>query len=73
MFLVEKGILPREQLVSVEHDLKQIASRAVAGEAASLALVTFQARAAKLGFATEVEATLARSPLVNEARKMTRA
>jgi hypothetical protein len=71
MFLVEKTILPREQLASVERDQKEIAQRAAASEAASLAWLTFRARVAKLGLATPaaMEAPLARSPLVIQAQK----
>jgi hypothetical protein len=69
MFLVEKTILPREQLAPVETDLRQIAERASAGEAASLAWLTFRARAARQGINGAPEATLARSPLVLQAQK----
>lgn len=69
MFLAEKTILPREQLAPVERDLKETAQRAAGSEAASLAWLTFRARGAKLGFATPVDAPLARSPLVIQAQK----
>jgi hypothetical protein len=45
-----------------------VAGRAAQGEAASLAFLTLQARAVKLGLAAPPEAVLARSPLVQEAR-----
>lgn len=64
LFLVEKTILPREQLAPVEQDSQAIAQRAAGSEAASLAALTFRARAAKLGFTPVAEAPLARSPLV---------
>jgi hypothetical protein len=69
LFLVEKNILPREQLAPAESDLKQIGERAAAGEAASLAFLTFGARAAKLGLTIATNAPLARSPLVLQAQK----
>lgn len=68
-FLVEKTILPREQLAPVEQDLKGTAQRASGSEAASLAWLTFRARVAKFGLAMPAEATLARSPLVIQAQK----
>jgi hypothetical protein len=69
MFLVEKTILPREQLPPVEKDMKDIAQRAPTSEAASLAWLTYRARATKLGMETPGEPTLARSPLVIQAQK----
>lgn len=68
LFLVEKGVLPREQLSSVAADLTSVAQRAAGGEGASLACVTLRARAARLGFEAGAEPMLARSPLVGEAR-----
>ena len=69
MFLVEKTILPREQLAPVEKDIADLAQRAASSEAASLAWLTFRARAAKLGIAVPGETLLARSPLVIQAQK----
>jgi hypothetical protein len=69
VFLVEKTILPREQLAPVERDLNETAQRAAGSEAASLAWLTFRARVGKLGLATPAEARLARSPLVIQAQK----
>ncbi|MGH7944799.1 MAG: hypothetical protein ACREH8_08780 [Opitutaceae bacterium] len=70
LFLLEKTILAREQLASVEEDVKQVTGRAAASEAASLASLTFRSRAARLGFATAPEPALAaRSPLVLQAQK----
>lgn len=68
LFLVEKSLLPREQLAPVETDLQQIGQRAASGEAASLAFLTLRARAVKLGLAPAVDAPLARSPLVLQAQ-----
>jgi hypothetical protein len=69
LFLVEKSILPASQLPPVADDLGAVAQRAAQSEAASLAFLTLQARAVKLGLAAPVEATLARSPLVAQAQK----
>ncbi|MBM3851559.1 MAG: hypothetical protein FJ399_00225 [Verrucomicrobia bacterium] len=68
LFLVEKTILPVDQLAPVEEDLRQVAQRATQGEAASLAFLSLRARAVKLGLAQPLEAALVRSPLVNAAR-----
>lgn len=69
MFLVEKTILPREQLAPVEKDMTDVAQRASVSEAASLAWLTFRARAARLGLPVPGETSLARSPLVIQAQK----
>lgn len=69
LFLVEKTILPREQLAPVEQDSNAMAQRAAGGEAASLASLTFRTRAAKLGYEVLAPATLARSPLVIQAQQ----
>ncbi len=68
LFLVEKGVLPKDQIAPVATDLKRLADRGAASEAAALAFLTFRARAARLGFEAGIEPPLARSPLVNEAR-----
>jgi len=70
LFLVEKGVLPKEQIAPVGPDLKNLADRGAANEASALAFLTFRARAARLGFDASMEPPLARSPLVNEARKV---
>jgi hypothetical protein len=69
LFLVEKTILPREQLAPVEQDLNAVAQRAASSEAASLAALTFRARAARIGIAAAPGGALARSPLVMQAQK----
>jgi hypothetical protein len=69
LFLVDKSILPANQLPPVAGDLSAVAQRAAQSEAASLAFLTLQARAVRLGLAAPVEATLARSPLVAQAQK----
>ena len=68
LFLVEKNILPREQLAPVERDLNETAQRAAGSEAASLAALTFRARAAALGFEVPPMPSLSRSPLVIQAQ-----
>jgi len=70
LFLVEKGVLPKEQIAPVAPDLKHLADRGASSEAAALAFLTFRARAARLGFDAGIEPPLARSPLVSEARKV---
>ncbi|MBL9199507.1 MAG: hypothetical protein JNL39_03330 [Opitutaceae bacterium] len=67
LFLVGKGILPREQLAPVAEDLRLAAARAAAGEIASLAFLTLRERASQLGFDPAPEAALARSALVDGA------
>ena len=57
-------------MAPVEADLKEVASRAAGGEAASLAFLTLRARAAKTetaAAALAADAPLARSPLVTQA------
>jgi hypothetical protein len=68
LFLVEKNVVSADQLSSVETDLKGAAERASSSEAASLAFLTMNARARKLGLGAAPAATLARSPLVNAAQ-----
>lgn len=68
LFLADKNVVPGSTLPPVEADLQQVAARAATGEAASLAFLTLQARAAKLGLGTVAEPVLARSPLVNAAK-----
>ena len=69
LFLAEKNILPPSCLRPVAEDLAAAAARAPQSEAASLAFLTLQARAAKLGIMEPSEVPLARSPLVQEARR----
>jgi hypothetical protein len=70
LFLLEKTILGREQLVPVETDATQIGQRAAAGESASLAALTFRSRAKRVGYDVPPEPALARSPLVSQALKI---
>jgi hypothetical protein len=70
LFLVDKAILPREQIASVDDDMKHLAQRAAGSEAASLAYLTARMRVAKLGLTTTIEAPLARSPLVQQASRV---
>lgn len=67
LFLVEKNVLPRELLAPVGDDLRAAGQRAAASEAASLAFLTLQMRAATLGVPPPDGVTLARSPLVTQA------
>lgn len=69
LFLVEKTILPRDQIRPAEPELRQAAERAAASEAASFAYLTLRARAARLGTAVPPDGALARSPLVLQAQK----
>ena len=69
LFLAEKAILARDQLAPIDADLREAAQRAPTGEAASFAFLTLCQRARKLGFETPAAASLARSPLVAQARK----
>jgi hypothetical protein len=69
LFLVEKSMLPPDQLAPVGDDLRAAGQRAASGEAASLAFLTLRARALKLGLASPADAVLARSPLVQQAQK----
>jgi len=69
LFLAEKKILPPSCLRPVAEDLAAAAARAPQSEATSLAFLTLQARAAKLGIMEPSEVPLARSPLVQEARR----
>ena len=58
-----------DQLRPAAPDLREAAQRGASNEAASLAFLTLQARAARLGLAEPTAATLARSPLVLQAQK----
>jgi len=69
LFLVEKSMLPPDQLAPVAEDLRAAGQRAASSEAASLAFLTLRARATKLGLASPADAVLARSPLVQQAQK----
>ena len=68
LFLVEKSILPKEQLAPPADSLAQAARRAASGEVESLAFLTLRARATKLGVASApADVALAPSALVTEA------
>jgi len=68
LFLVDKAILPKEQLADPAETLEQAAQGAALGEMQSLAFLTLRARAAKLGVAGAADpAALASSPLVDQA------
>lgn len=68
-FVVEKGIVAAEFIRPVAEDLAAAAANASTGEAASLAYLTLQARAKKLGVAP-VPAELVSSPLVEQAKQI---
>lgn len=70
LFLVEKNILPREQLPPLDEILRESGQRAAASEAAALGYLTLRARAVNLGSAAPSGVTLARSPLVLQAQKL---
>jgi hypothetical protein len=70
-FLVEKKIIPAEQLVAPAAALAHAAQHAASGEAASLAFLTLRARAMKLGVApAPAGVALAPSPLVEQAASL---
>jgi len=70
LFLVGKGVVSKGVLAPVEADLQHAATHAATGEAASFAFLTLSDRAAKLGLGEPpADVTLARSPLVNQARQ----
>lgn len=68
LFLVDKAILPKEQLAGPAESLAQAAARASSGEVESLAFLTLRARAAKLGVAAApAGVALAATSLVEQA------
>ncbi len=68
LFLVEKSILPKEQLVAPAAALAHAAERAAGGEMEALAFLTLRARMTKLGVAAApAGVALMTSPLVTEA------
>lgn len=70
LFVAEKGIVPTDILPPVMADLNRAAEQAAGSEAASLAYLTLQARASKLGTEGPKDVRLAFSPLVDEARQV---
>ena len=72
LFLAEKNVLPLAAISPCADVLAHATQHAAAGEAASFAFLTTRARIARVGatVAGSGEATLARSPLVNEAKKI---
>ena len=68
LFLVDKAILPKEQLAAPAESLAQTVQRATLGEVESLAFLTLRARTTKLGLASPpAGVALASSPLVEQA------
>jgi hypothetical protein len=70
LFLAEKNLLEKEHLVSVDDAVAKAAAAAPTGEAASLAFLTLRNRAERLGLAARLEAVLASSPLVANAKTL---
>ena len=71
LFLAEKNVLPFAAISPCAGVLAHAAQHAAGGEAASFAYLTTRARVAQLDPAVAPgEAVLARSPLVNEAKKL---
>ena len=66
-FLIEKNVLPAEQLGVSADALAALGQHAASGEAASLAWLTLRARVAKHGIAAPPAPALADSPLVAQA------
>lgn len=71
LFLVDKAILPKEQLAAPAESLAHAAQHAAASEADSLAFLTLRARAAKLAVAeAPAGVALAKSELVAQASSL---
>jgi hypothetical protein len=70
LFMVDKNLLPAEQLAPVPEAVLHASRHAGESEAASLAFLTLQARAAKLGAAIPAEVTLVPSELVTQASRL---
>jgi len=70
LFLAEKNLLAKEQLVPADEILAHTAAAAAASEAASLAFLTLRNRAERLNLAARLDAALATSPLVAQASSL---
>ena len=70
LFLAEKQLLDQQQLAQVNEILSSAAAAATTSEAASLAYLTSRNRAERLSLASRLEAALAQSPLIAEARQI---
>jgi hypothetical protein len=70
LFLGEKNLLPREQIPPMGDVLARTGDAAVGNEGASLAFLTLRNRSDKLGVAARIEAALAQSPLIADARQL---
>lgn len=69
LFLLEKDLLPKDRMPSLDALAASTAQLAASSEAAALALITLRSRAAHLGLATPGgEAPLAASPVIEHAR-----
>lgn len=70
LFLADKTLLPVSQLADIEAILATAAAAAPTSEAASLAFLTLRQRAERLAVAARLEAALATSPLIAQARQI---
>jgi hypothetical protein len=70
LFLADKNLLPKEQLVLTEEILARAATAANTSDAASLAYITLRNRAERLSLATRLDAVLAESPLIAQAQQI---
>ena len=70
LFLGEKNLLPKEQIIVPDSLLARAASDAAGGEAASLAFLTLRNRAERQGIAARLEAALSNSPLIAQAGQL---
>lgn len=69
LFLLEKNLLPKDRMPSLDELAASTAQLAASSEAAALALITLRSRAAHLGLAAPgEEAPLADSPVIEHAR-----
>ena len=70
LFLAEKNLLPKEQIIPTDGVLALTAEAASASEMASLAFLTLRNRAERLSLAERLPAALAASPLVAQASSL---
>lgn len=70
LFLAEKKLLPPDQLSGIDAALAAAAQAANTTEAASLAFIALRNRAERLGLASRLDAALANSPLIAQARSI---
>jgi hypothetical protein len=70
LFLAEKKLLPNELVPPLDDILKRAAAAAATSETASLAFLTLRNRAEKLSLASRLDAALAESPRIAQARQL---